>query len=229
MPLNMLITFAYQVKPYMLAGGPGWIANERFDIVAKLEGDPPPVAPGSGPDPLMLAMRTLLADRFKLKVHRETREGDIYALVMARLGGNLGPALKPSMEDCSPKGIQTRRDAPSPAASRGAPPVVCGMQMAPGRIAFGGFPLSMFANGLGGQVGRVVVDRTGLLGNWDFELTFAAERPVWLPPAEEVPPPDPNAPFIFTALQEQLGLRLQATKGPVDILVIDHVERPREN
>jgi uncharacterized protein (TIGR03435 family) len=229
MPLNMLITFAYQVQPYVLVGGPGWIADERFDIEAKLDGDPPPVVPGSGPDPLMLAMRTLLADRFKLKVHRETREGDIYALVMARPGGNPGPALKPSTQDCSPQGIQTRRDAPSPAAPSGAPPVICGMQMAPGRIGFGGLPLSMFQNGLAGQVGRVVVDRTGLVGNWDFELTFAPERPVWLPPAEEVPPPDPHAPSIFTALQEQLGLKLQATKGPVDILVIDHVERPSEN
>jgi len=228
MPLNMLITLAYQVQPYMLAGGPGWIADERFDIVAKLDVDPPPMHPGGGPDPLALAMQTLLADRCKLKVHHETREGGIYALVMARPGVNPGPALKPSTQDCSPEGIQARRAAPSPAATSGTPPVVCGMQMAPGRIGFAGFPLSIFATGLGGQVGRVVVDRTGLAGNWDLELTFAPERPAWLPPVEEVQPPDPNTPSIFTALQEQLGLKLQATKGPVDILVIDHVERPSD-
>jgi uncharacterized protein (TIGR03435 family) len=229
MPLNTLITFAYQVPMFMLAGGPGWIANERFDLVAKLDGDPPPVAPGSGSDPLMLAMRALLTDRFKLKVHRETREGDIYALVMARPGGNRGPALKPSTQDCSPQGIQARRAAPPPTASGGVVSVACGMQMAPGRIGFGGLPLLSFVNGLSGQVERVVVDRTGLSGNWDFELTFAAERPAWLPPGEELPAADPTAPSIFTAIQEQLGLRLQAAKGPVDVLVIDHVERPNEN
>jgi uncharacterized protein (TIGR03435 family) len=229
MPLNTLITFAYHVQLFMLTGGPGWMANERFDIVAKLEGDPPPVAPGSGPDPLMLAMRSLLADRFKLKVHRETREGDIYALVVARPSRNRGPALKPSTQDCSPQGIQARRAAPPSTNSSGASPVFCGMQMGPGRIGFGGFPLLTFAEGLSGQVGRVVVDQTGLAGNWDFELMFAAERPAGLPPGEELPAADPTAPSIFTAIQEQLGLRLQAAKGPVDVLVIDHVERPSEN
>ena len=98
--------------------------------------------------------------------------------------------------------------------------------MTPGRIAFGGLPISTFANGLAGQVGRVVVDRTGLEGNWDFELKFTAEPPAGLPPGTELPAPDPNAPSIFTALQEQLGLKLQATKGPVEVFVIDSVEQP---
>jgi hypothetical protein len=170
---------------------PDGVGDERFDIVAKMEGDPAPVMPGSGPDPMMLAMRRLLADRFKLAVHRETRELDIYALVMA------------------------------------APLSICGVRQTFGRIQFGGFPLSQFANGLAGQVGRVVVDRTGLTGMWDFELTFAAEPPRGpLPTGVELPPIDPDAPSLFTAIQEQLGLKLESTKGPVEVVVIDKVDRP---
>lgn len=227
MPLRTLVTFAYQVQPFMLVGGPGWMATDRFDIVAKLEGDPPPTLPGSGPDALSLAMRALLADRFRLRVHRETRDVDIYALVMARPGGNPGLALKPSTQDCSPQGLQARRGGPPPPAVNGAPPVFCGMQIGPGRIQFGGFPLSQFASGIAGLVGRVVVDRTGLTGNWDFELMFAAAPPRGpLAPGADVPAPDPDAPSIFTAVQEQLGLKLEATKGPVELLIIDSVERP---
>jgi uncharacterized protein (TIGR03435 family) len=88
-------------------------------------------------------------------------------------------------------------------------------------------PLSVFANNISGQLGRTVIDRTGLTGNWDFELTFAPERPLGaLPPGVELPPVDPNAPTIFTAVQEQLGLKLESTKGPVDVHVIESIERP---
>jgi bla regulator protein blaR1 len=227
MPLGVLITFAYLLQPSQLVGGPGWIANDRFDIVAKMEGDPAPVMPGSGPDPLQLAMRTLLADRFKLVVHRETRDMDVYALVMARPGGKPGPALKPSTQDCSPQAILGRRGGgpPPPDAS-----FLCGMRGSLGRLQLGGFPLSQLANGLQGLAGRIVIDRTGLSGNWDAELTFAPEGrggpPGALPPGVELPPIDPNAPNVFTALQEQLGLKLEATKAPVDVLVVDSVQQP---
>ena len=87
-PVRLLITFAYQIQNFQLVGGPDWIGNDRFDIVAKMEGDPPPTIPGSGPDPMMLAMRTLLAERFKLVVHKETRELDVYALVLAKPGAS---------------------------------------------------------------------------------------------------------------------------------------------
>jgi uncharacterized protein (TIGR03435 family) len=105
--------------------------------------------------------------------------------------------------------------------------VRCGSRQNFGRIQFSGLPLSAFANNISGQVGRMVVDRTGLGGVWDFELTFAPERPLGpLPPGAEPPPVDPNAPTLFTAVQEQLGLKLDATKGPVDVLVIDGIEQP---
>ena len=81
--------------------------------------------------------------------------------------------------------------------------------------------MSLFANNLAGQVGRVVVDRTGLTGGWDFELRFAPG-----PPRGPLPPVDPDAPSLFTAIQEQLGLKLESTKGPVEVVVIDSVDRP---
>jgi uncharacterized protein (TIGR03435 family) len=218
-PLRTLITFAYQLQGFQLVSVPDWI-DERFDIVAKMEGDPAPVMPGSGPDPMMLAMRTLLADRFKLVVHRETRDLDIYALVIARPDGKPGPALRQSGDECA-RAMEAMRQGGPP------PQIMCGVRQTFGRIQFGGFPLSQFANGLAGQVGRVVVDRTGLTGPWDFELTFAPEPPRGpLPPGVELPPVDPNAPSLFTAIQEQLGLKLESTKGPVEVLVVDSVERP---
>jgi uncharacterized protein (TIGR03435 family) len=219
----MLITFAYQIQPYQLIGGPGWIGESRFDIIAKLEGDPPPTPPGAGPDPMMLALRTLLADRFKLVVHRETRELDIYALTMARPGGKPGAALKPAGPECSPESLAARRGA----APGTLPPLFCGIQnRGPGRIAMAGMPLSFYANFVSGQVGRFVVDRTGLTGNWDFELTFA---PPQAPPGAAAQPAgvvDPNLPDLFTALREQLGLKMDPTKGPVDVLVVDSAQQP---
>jgi uncharacterized protein (TIGR03435 family) len=223
-PLRALITFAYQIQGFQLVNAPAWLADERFDIVAKLPGDPPPVPPGSGPDPHMVAMRTLLAERFGLKVHRDTQQLDIYALVKARADGTLGPALKPSSDECERVMKAVVNGAPAPT---GPSAPMCGMRQNFGRMQMGGFPLSQFASSLSGQVGRYVVDRTGLTGPYDFVMTFAPEPPRGpLPPGVELPPVDPNAPSLFTAIQEQLGLRLEATKGPVEVLVVDSVDRP---
>lgn len=220
-PARMLITFAYQIQSYQLIGGPGWISRDRFDIVAKLDGDPPSVAPGLGPDHMMLALRTLLADRFKLVVHRETRELDIYALMMASPGGKPGPQLKVAGPDCSPESLAARRGA----APNALPPIFCGTRTAgPGRLMFSGMPLAFYATFVSGQVGRFVVDRTGLTGNWDFTLTYAPTGPV--PTGADPPPVDPNAADLFTALREQLGLKLESTKGPVDVMVIDSIQQP---
>ena len=226
-PVRVLITFAYQIQNFQVVGGPDWVGSERFDIVAKMEGDPPAVIPGTGADHMMLAVRTLLKDRFKLALRKETRDLDIYALTMAKPGGKPGPALKPASGDCSPEAFAKRAGGPPPAPG-GAQPQVCGMMQGPGRIRFGGYPLTLFANNISNRVGRQVVDRTGLTGNWDFELAFAAELPPGgqLPPGVEPPPADPDAPNLFTAIQEQLGLKLEATKGPVEVYVIDSIEKP---
>ena len=212
-PLRFLILYAYQIQGYQLIGAPDWIANERFDIVAKMDGDPPSIVT-AGPDPMRLATRTLLADRFGLVIRHETRELDIYALTMAKPGVQPGPALKPSTEDCSAMAARARATPPAPNAD-GTPPFICGQSLGPGRIRFAGYPLSLFANGLSQIVGRTVIDRTGLAGNWAFDLTYAVE-----------PSPDSDAPSLFTAIQEQLGLKLEATTGPVDVLVVDRVQRP---
>lgn len=226
MPLRALITFAYQLQPFQLVGDPSWIRTVNFDIVAKMDGDPAPVPPGAGPDPLMLAMRSLLAERFKLAAHRETREMDIYALVLARPDGKPGPALKPSTQDCAAM-MAAARGGPPPGPPPGpSSPITCGMRGSVGRIQAGGMPMVTFANNLSGRVQRTVVDRTGLSGYWDFEINFAPESaPIPLPPGVDLPAGDPTAPSLFTAVQEQLGLRLQSTKGPVEVLVVDRVEQ----
>jgi bla regulator protein blaR1 len=171
-----------------------------------------------------MATRTLLADRFNLVVRRETRQLDIYSLTMARPGGKPGSSLTPSAEDCAATAAAAR-SASAPGRG-GEPPFICGMQFGAGRIRFGGYPLTLLANGLANQVGRAVVDRTGLTGNWNFELTYAPDARPPASSAADAAPIDPDAPNLFTALQEQLGLKLESTKGPVEVLIIERVERP---
>ena len=162
MPVRMLITFAYQLQQFQLVGGPSWLPTDRFDMVAKMEGNPAPILPGSGPDPIMLAMRTLLADRFMLRLHHESREMDIYALVLAKPGSGPRPGLKPSTTDCLALAA-ARRGGPPPGPPGPPPPGTpfCGLMESPGQMRMGGFPLSQITPMLGGMTGRMVVDRTG--------------------------------------------------------------------
>lgn len=214
MALRQIISFAYQVTGPRLVGGPAWLATDRFDIVAKLEGDgtlPP------APTAMQEAMRALLEERFQLKTHHEQRELDVYALEQARSDGRVSPALKKSSQDCSPEGMKAHAPQPGDAT------VYCGIRMSNGNVVVGGMPMSQMLGFLTGMTSRVVVDRTGLEGGWDFEFSFTPTRP------GVDPPTDPNAPSIFTALQEQLGLKLESTKAPVDVLVIDSVEHLRED
>jgi uncharacterized protein (TIGR03435 family) len=222
MPMKPLITFAYQIAPYQLVGGPGWLNSTRYDIVAKMEGDPAPVAPGAGTDPMQLALQNLLSERFKLKVHHETREMDIYALVMLK-PGSPGPQLKPTSQDCAAAAAAARRGTPLTGSN--AP--FCGTAIGPGNIRFGGLPASQIATTLAALSGRFVADRTGLNGSWDFTLTFAPEQRGQAPGANAAS--DSDLPSYFTAIQEQLGLKLESTKGPVDVVVIDSIENPKDD
>jgi len=233
MPARQLINFAYGLTgPWQLIGGPSWLADDRFDITAKMEGNPEWGGPGTGrPDPITLAMRTLLTERFKLKIHTEMRELEAYALVMVKRG-TPGPQLKPSDTDCKALLEKAQRgQAPPP---QGPPdfstPFPCSIVGRFGQVMADGFPIAQIATIFQGQTGRPVVDRTGLTGNWQFVMTFSQERPLGTPaPGDNIPAPDPNAPSFFTALQEQLGLKLESTKAPFDVTVIDSVEHPTDD
>jgi uncharacterized protein (TIGR03435 family) len=240
-PLNLLIRNAYQLQDFQIVGGPDWISSDHFDIVAKAEsddmGDPFRSGKLGEPSRGQLMLRALLAERFKLQVHDDTREMPIFALVLGRPDGKLGPKIHQAAVDCDAVRAAGR--------GRGAPPSgppppgerpQCGIRMAPGNMLVGGATLTQFANTIGNFVGRIVVDRSGLTGAYDFDLTWtpdqirADSRPPGAPdPMINGVPIDPNGPSIFTAVQEQLGLKLDSQKGPVRVLVIDRVEHPIEN
>jgi bla regulator protein BlaR1 len=203
-PLRDLIASAYAVPTPRMAGGPGWLDSDRFTIDAKPAAPLPPW-PESNKQ-LSLMLQSLLEDRFKLAVHWEKKEAAVYDLVAAKGG----PKLKEA--DADEKS---------------------GFGMERGRIKSLALPLGYLASNLAYLLGRPVNDKTGLSGNYDYTLAYtpdAAQAAAVGPPgADAAPPPDPNGPSIFTALQEQLGLRLESAKGPVEVLVIDHAERPDAN
>ena len=226
-PLRDLIRFAYDVQDIRLTGGPDWIRSDRFDIVAKAEQPFPAWGTAGPPMPLLLMVRTLLGERFGLVVHQETRELPVYALVVAREDRKFGPDINPSKLDCENQ-AQTRRGGPPPIPANPDQPT-CGMRIAPGRMVIGGAPMSQLATVLSNFVQRVVIDRTQLAGTFDFRLSWTPDRiPQGAPPpgAPPIPPVDPNGPSLFAALQEQLGLKLESTRAPFEVLVIDRVERP---
>lgn len=228
-PLRELIRFAYGLQNFQIVDAPGWIASDRFDVTAKAEGDIPPSQPGTV-GTLQRMVQSLLTERFQLKARLEDREMPRYDMVLARSDGRLGPQLKPSTTDCQALFAAARRGGAPPAPPAPGQPLQCGFRIGPGLMQGGAFPLSQLANALSPMVQRVVIDRTGLPGNFDLEMTFTPDQmPQGGPPpagAPPLPPIDPNGPSIFTALQEQLGLKLESTRGPVNVLVIDSVQQP---
>lgn len=234
-PLKVLITNAYQLSFFQVVGGPDWVSTDRFDIAAK--------APdGAPPEQTRAMLRTLLKDRFKLAVHMETRDTPIYALVNARADNRLGPNLKPSTTDCGPIRAQRAAAIAEVARARGGrvpvppppgpnEPVVCQMRVS-GRggstltYRAGNVTMSALANALRPYAGREVVDRTGLTGEFDFDLQFSPPPTTGSVDAGIPVAPLDEAASVFTALQEQLGLKLESTRGPVELMVIDSAERP---
>jgi uncharacterized protein (TIGR03435 family) len=240
-PLRLLIRMVYQVQDFQIVGGPSWQMSQRFDIVAKAED-------GAATDTqqLMPMLKSLLADRFKLKTHTETREMPISTLVVARSDGKLGPNLKPSTADCTNARAEQQKRAEAilkggPGALANALPkpgetMTCMMMPMGGAEGFGlrasGQPMTMLVQLLTQATGKIVQDKTGLTGLYDFELRFdpevlmrmASQVGVNLPPG--VAPPPSDSPSLLTALREQLGLKVDSDKGPVDVLVIDSAEMP---
>jgi uncharacterized protein (TIGR03435 family) len=216
--LWVLITTAYQLRENQLVNAPDWIRNERFDITARLEREPLAVPQGQ-PDERRLALRSLLADRFKLVLRREIRPSPMYALVLVT-PGKPGPRLTRSTADCSPDAIRARM---APEGGKVASSV-CGSVYSNNTIRFSGV-MSEFAKGLPTPDSRPVVDRTGLAGNWDVDLTYTRGGGVDAP-GQALPATDPNAPPpFFTALNDQLGLKLEPITGRLEVLVVDRVER----
>jgi uncharacterized protein (TIGR03435 family) len=223
--LRMLLRQAFNIQDFQIVGGPDWIGTDRFDVIAKA-----PESDGEiTQDRLRLMLRALLVERFKLAYHDETREVPIYALVKARPDGKLGPGLAPAAVDCA-AARGRRGGGPPPAPPQPGQKMECGFMIGFGRMNVGGMPISQLAQALSQQLGRVVLDKTELTGAYDFELTYAPENLGGGPGGPLLngapPPVDPNAPTLPTALQEQLGLKLDSQRGPVDVIVIDHVEQP---
>jgi uncharacterized protein (TIGR03435 family) len=209
-PLWRLIAEAYrstyQLRRFEVEGIPRAMENTRFDVDAVPQGTP-------GVAEQRQLLQRLLAERFKLALHQETRELPIYTLVKARADGRLGERLKPSAVDCA----TVRAGAPPPPAVPGQPPS-CMMVFGQGRLISYGMTITQLAElGLSRAVLRPVVDRTGLKGSYTWALEWAPD---------DSPDPNGNLPSLMTALVEQLGLKLEPASGPVDVIVIDHVEQP---
>lgn len=217
-PLRAMITFAYDVRDFQVSGGAGWVGTERFDVIAR-----PDRTTVDGPvdfanmtdgqrktmrDQIAERLRALLGDRFQLTVHKETKEQPIYALVLAKNGSKL--------QDTKETGTQQR------------------MMTNRGRSEGHAIPVGMLVQTLSGLLGRPVVDKTGLTGKYDFVLEWTPDvgqdaRAQGFGDGITTPAPAPGGPTIFTALQEQLGLKLESQKGPVENIVIDRAEKPSEN
>jgi uncharacterized protein (TIGR03435 family) len=219
-PLRRLILTAYELFPQQLFGGPGWIDSDRFDIVAQASEDLGPSVPGGPPGRAQQMLQRLLAERFGLAVHTETRELAIYELTLARANGRLAAGISPAKFDCAALlAAYGRGEAPMPPTSQ------CGGSGGSGRILMRGATIPMFVRSLSSLTGRIVQDRTGLSGGFDFELQFSPESGA----ASGSSAPDGTGASLFTALEEQLGVKLRPARGPVDVVVIDRVEQPTEN
>jgi uncharacterized protein (TIGR03435 family) len=184
--LQACIRWAYDLRDFQIIGAPGWLNTERYDILAKA------AAPNASVQQKRLTLQTLLAERFKLQLHRERKEMPVYSLVIAKSGAKLQ---------------KTTSDASSSSDGRGS-------------INDRGATAAILAKQLSTQLERIVVDKTGLTEKYDLKLEWAPELD-----ADSAP-----GPSVFTAIQEQLGLRLESAKGDVEVIVIDHIERvPTEN
>lgn len=204
-PLRMIVALAYDVEPSQVIRGEEWVGQDRYDIVARSS------APFAPPTQWREMLRSLLTERFRLDVRREARPAPVFALMRARADEPLGSRLRRSETTC-----EELAKASPPSAD------ACGMMAAnrltsTGRMSVRGLPIETLARLLGFEVGRQVHDDTSLTGAFDWDLEFAPQR---------APQGDADGPSVFTALQEQLGLKLDSRPGSLDVIVIDHAERP---
>jgi len=208
-PVRFLITMAYMLKDTQLSGLPGWADSEKYDLQTKAEG---PIHE----DQIYVMLRSLLADRFGLQSHWVMKNQSVYALSITRGGAKLQLSKKGSCVVAGP-------DNP-PVQPGDKPPDYCGTYFwRGGEINGFRITISQLLVALGNQLDYPVIDRTGLKGAYDIHFSFNPDE------VTNDGPDNSAGASIFTSLQEQLGLKLQSTKGPVSVLVIDHIERPSEN
>jgi len=216
--IRQIIRYAYSMQNSIVEGGPDWLDTVRYDVTAK-------AAEAATSDQMTLMFRPLLADRMKLAMHIEARDTPIFALVLARADGRLGPQLRASsVADCEATRVAQAQGA-ALAGSDGRP--ICSGRSRAGSVMAGAVSMDELARNMSRMVGRVVVDRTGLQGRYDLDLQFVPDGDLTATPATDRPPD--ALPSLFVALQEQLGLKLEPQRGPVDIVIIDSIQRPVED
>ena len=211
-PMRILLQVAYPTETNEIVNAPDWVTFENYDVMA--------VAGRDAPYPEMVEMlKTLLAQRLNLAAHVEMRDRPVYELVVAT-PGRLGPNLRPSTVDCNAlaEAARARGELPQPAPQTGPLPQ-CSIRFADGLIEANTWSIRNIAGSLRSRTGRTVIDKTGLAGFYDLNLQFAQD------PTNTAD----SRPTVFTAVQEQLGLRLQPAMAPLGVLVIDRIERPTEN
>jgi uncharacterized protein (TIGR03435 family) len=230
--LRDVIIAAHGIEDSQLQGGPGWLATFRIDLEARAGGD-------VSIDIARAMLRTLLIERFQFAAHTETRQMPVYELVMARSDRSIGRALRASSSACAAVTLPASfppAPPPPPGAGTaiGSGDFTCPSGLFPGHLSLRNVSMAGFAGILWRRViQRPVVDRTSLSGQFDLDLTYLPELEIinGRPATESsfLPAEISGAPSVFTAVQEQLGLKLDSTRGPVDVLVIDRLEPPTEN
>ena len=231
--VQMLIQFAYGVQNYQISGGPAWVNSEHYEIDAKMDGAVAEALQKLSQDDRNVArqkmLQALLADRFKLTIHRDTKELPVYSLVIGKGGSKLKEA-KPG--DTYPNSPQL------PGGRGGRGTVMFGGRGGAQTLTAQAVPVSTLVRMLSGNLGRPVLDKTGLTGVYDYTLQFAPDQtqgPSFGGPdgglrgGDAGAPPESTAPSIFTAVQEQLGLKLESGKGPVELIVIERIEKASDN
>jgi uncharacterized protein (TIGR03435 family) len=226
--LKFLITMAYDIKAHQISGGPSWLETATYAIDAK--------AQGLNRESLNPMLQSLIEERCKLKFHRETREMPVYSLVIAKGGLKL---QRSKDENGSPLN-EVPREAGG-GANRilrpGDPAPAGAVMIGPGSFNAGAASMDQLVSFLSGPLGRKVIDKTGITGLYNISLTWSPDPNqqdfTGLPKPPGFPPPaqsgENTGPSIFTAIQEQLGLKLESDKGPVESFIIDSVEKPSEN
>jgi bla regulator protein blaR1 len=234
-PIEMLLREGFHVEDDHIIGAPGWVKTQRYDVEAKVSPEDAPKLEKLKFDERRSMIVPLLVERLNLKYHHETRELAGYALVVAKGG----PKMKLSEVQPPPPDAKPQAAGAGPAAGDAPPPGPPQRRMLRmmerGHLEAEGSTTEMLARVLSDQVGRTVVDKTGLTATYDYNLEWTPDNAAPAKPgADGGPPRNDNGseavgPSIFTAVQEQLGLKLESTKGMVDVIVIDHIDLPSEN